>query len=156
TGTSVATVPPDPNQDILVTPAQGPWMICIASYTGPESPQLARLLATELRGAYKLSAFVWNHGSEERRKEDERVKQLLEQQRKFYTEMGVAPETKIRVKRMHIDEQCAVLVGGYKDVETARRTLDLIKKMKPLDPKRVRLDMVVACEMPPESKLPGS
>jgi hypothetical protein len=137
----------DPNQDILVSPTQGPWMICISSYTGPESAQLARLMTAELRGTYKLPAFVFNHGKEEQRKEDERVKQLLEQQRKFYVSMGVSPDTKLRVKRMHIEDQWAVLVGGYKDIETARRTLDNIKKMKPPDPKRVRLDAVAVCSM---------
>src|SRR5438477_4103459 len=31
---------PDPNKDILVTTAQGPWMICVHWYEGKEAPQM--------------------------------------------------------------------------------------------------------------------
>jgi len=55
--------------------------------------------------------------------------------------MNVTPDpaTKIRVPHMRIEEQCAVLVGGYKDIESARRALDAIKKLPPPDAQRIKL-----------------
>ncbi len=50
----------DINQDIHVTPAQGPWLILIQNYVGPEAPVMARQLVTELRNTYKLNAYTFN------------------------------------------------------------------------------------------------
>src|SRR5262249_15496937 len=38
-----------------------------------------------------------------------------------------------RFKTIHIEDEYAVLVGGYRDMEAARRALDDIKKFKPSD-----------------------
>lgn len=120
---------PDPNQDILVTASQGPAMICVHWYSGPEAPAMARQMVMELRDHYRLPAYVFNHGAEERRKEDERARAIVEQQREFFRQKGLPLDTPLRVRRMRIEEQCAVLVGGYKDDETARRALDGIRKL---------------------------
>jgi hypothetical protein len=127
----------------LVTKDQGPWMICVHSYMGPEAPQMAREFVEELRTTYKLPAYVFNYGAEARRKEEERVAKLVQQQREYLQQINAIPSTPIRVKRMRIEEQCAVLVGGYKDDATARRALEGIKKLKQPDAKKIKMD--VAC-----------
>jgi hypothetical protein len=132
---------PDPTREYQVMPSQGPWMICIQSYSGPDAPALAVQLALELRNTYKLPAFIFNHGAEERRQEMDRVAQIVQKQRDYLAQMNVTPDpkTKIRVKHMRIEEQCAVLVGGYKTVEAARASLDAIRKLPPPDPTRIKV-----------------
>src|SRR5262249_18555913 len=59
--------------------------------------------------------------AEERRKQQEevdRIKQLCQ---------GTRP----RLRIVRIEDQFAVLVGGYRDMEVARRALDDLKKVKP-------------------------
>src|SRR5262249_45664335 len=111
-----------------VTPQSGNWVVLVASYTqGP--PELAGTEAhaaakagtepdaaakaydfvEEIRTKYKTPAYVFNRGAEERRKQQEEIRQLREK----------CPQGRFRTIR--IQEQYAVLVGGYKDSETARK-----------------------------------
>ena len=137
--TARAANQPDPNLDILVTEKQGPWMISVNWYSGPEAAVMARQMVMELRNHCRLPAYVFNRGAEERRKEDARVKAIVDQQRQFLAEKGLPLNTPLRVKRMQIEEQCAVLVGDYPDDEAARRGLNEVRKLKPPDPNRVKL-----------------
>jgi len=139
---SAAPPAPDLTQPYLVTTALGPWMVCVTCYVGSEAPAMAVQLVQELRGTYKLPAFLFNHGAEERRKEMERVMEIVRKQREYLKQMNAPLDatTKIRVPHMHIEEQCAVLVGGYKDMEAAKRQLDAIKKLPPPDAKRIKMD----------------
>jgi hypothetical protein len=131
-------VDPDINKDIAVTPELGPWLVSITAYSGGRAPLQARQMVAELRGKYKLAAYVFTHGSDRRRQEQEWVKKRIEDQRAWLDkarqqygehEIQVLP---IRVKRLlHVDEHCAVLVGGYRDEATARRALDEIRRLKP-------------------------
>jgi hypothetical protein len=132
---------PDPNKDILVTTANGPWMICVHWYSGKEAHQMARDMVMELRDNYKLAAFVFNKGADERRKEYERRKELAEKQRDFL-EKNKLPPTSFRFKTMQIEDQCAILVGNYADPDIARRALDQIRNLKPPNPERVKLATV--------------
>jgi hypothetical protein len=126
-------------------------MICVASYTGPEAPQMARQMVIELRSAYQMPAFVFNHGAEKRKKEYERVKTIIEQQRKFFQEKGINYDGPLRVKYERYDDQCAVLVGGYADDEAAQRGLKSVRQLKPPDPNRVRLDKKFHAEVDPKT-----
>lgn len=137
--TAPAPNQPDPNQDILVTDRQGPWMILVNWYSGQDSPAMARQMVMELRNQYRLPAYVFNRGAEERRKEEERVRGIIEKQKEFFQQKGMSLATALRVKRMHIEEQCAVLVGDYPDDEAARRGLNDIRKLNMPDPNRVKL-----------------
>jgi hypothetical protein len=153
------SAPPDPNQDIAVTRDHGPWMISIQAYIGPNAPQSARRMVDELRSKYKLPAYVFNHSNEERRKEHERLlaqiekqRQLLEQTRK---ELGnqAYQINPIPIKRpMRIQDNCAVLVGGYKDEVTARRALDQIRKLDANLLDRALLDTKYFGEDDPKTK----
>ena len=130
---------PDPNADIAVNETHGPWMVLVHWYTGPEAPKMAREFVMELRNHYKLPAYVFNRGADERKEQYAQIREHIEQQRKFreaHPEMVHVPG---RVKMTRIEDQCAVLVGGYKDDTAAERARDKIKKLPSPDPNRVKL-----------------
>lgn len=129
----------DPNADIAVQDAHGPWMVLVHWYTGQDAPKMAREFVLELRNAYKLPAYVFNRGADERKKEYERLKGILEQQQTFRNAHPDMVHVPGRVKTMKIEDQCAVLVGGYKDDVAARKALDRIRELKPPNPERVKL-----------------
>lgn len=126
---------PDPNQEFFVTPAQGPWMIFITSYnTDRNTPdlkakQLANQMVRELRSNYKLPAYVFNYGAEERRKEVERALKAIEKKKEELRKNGLSDQN-VRERFMRIDIQCAILVGGYRDAAAARRDLERIKAIR--------------------------
>src|SRR5205814_4461629 len=93
----------------------------------------AEELASEIRGRYGLPAYVFNRTAEERRKEQERVARLKEEQRQRQKADGLPDDLPIRIRSVRIEDQYAVLVGGYKDDATARKELDKIRKMTPSD-----------------------
>src|SRR5205823_2822518 len=103
--------------------------------------------AAELRSHYKMPAYVFTYGIEERRQEYERVKQILDEQRKFVQSKNIevmyAPRSKDRMQPAapirsndlpvsyamnllhvkHIQLQCAVLVGAYSSEDAAYQAL---------------------------------
>jgi hypothetical protein len=116
-----AGVEADPGKEYVVNPQIGAWVICAATYRGDDAPELARKLVRELRSHYNLAAWVWDKGEEERQKQRDRWRQLHEQYK----------DAQVPLRGYHIEEQCAVLIGGYKDMDAARRELDRIKNLKP-------------------------
>lgn len=133
----------------------GQWMIIVKSYTGPEAKTFAEQLAREIRETYKTPAYLFERGSDEKKKEEDRVrkereKKKIDEEKQF---LAVADqlraeafrkgydfqETKptYRVPQIRYTEQYAVLVGGWKDMETARKALDTIRTWN--DPKDRRL-----------------
>ena len=88
------------NNDIRPTPDLGPWMVCVHSYVTREAPEWARQMTAELRTnpKYRLPAYVFTYGLEERHKEYVRAKALLDQQRQFAKDRGLpimyAPRSK--------------------------------------------------------------
>jgi hypothetical protein len=129
---STPQVEADPNKDYTITPEAGPWMIYVHSYTGEQAKQLAKEMCLEIRSRYGVPAWVFNRGEEERKKQQE----YLERMHKLTDQ---TPGVRVRVVR--IPEQCAVLLGGYKDMDTARTALDHVKKLKPPENKKL-LDVV--------------
>lgn len=111
----------DSNKDYTITPEAGPWMIYVHSYTGPKAKELAQEMCVEIRSNYNLPAWVFNHGEEERRKQREQVEKIRE-----YMDPALWP----RIRTVRTPEQCAVLIGGYKDMDTARSALNGVKKLK--------------------------
>jgi hypothetical protein len=112
-----------------VTPGLGPWMILTTSYTGPAARDLATKMVDELRSRYNLPAFLFNFVDEERKKEQERVDKLRKQQEEYLAQMNLAPGTPIRIRTRRFEDQFAVLIGGYKDEETARKELVRVKQL---------------------------
>lgn len=144
----------DPNRDILITPEQGPWVITIICYTDGDASLLANEMATELRTRFKLPAYVFNYGAEEKRKEYERVKSQNEKYVTFLKEHNLATEESIKVPYTYVQikEQCAVLVGGYADEATARRELENIKRLPSPDPNKVKLNIFSVLELDIKTK----
>jgi hypothetical protein len=122
------------NNDILVSKDMGPWMLLLVSYAGPEGPMRARKMVIELRGTYKLPAYVFNYGQEEKRKELERVKAIIDKHKKFLADNNLPADNSVRVKHLKIDEHCGVLIGGYPTQEAAVKARGQIKNLKPPDP----------------------
>jgi hypothetical protein len=124
---------PDGMSALTVTPQAGPWMILAASYSGPPSRGQAEELASEIRSRYHLPAYIFNRTAEERAREQERVARLREERRKKLEAEGLSADTPIHIRTVRIEDQYAVLVGGYKDDVAARKALDDIRKLKPSD-----------------------
>jgi len=122
TGVAHARIEADPNKDYAVTPEAGPWMISATCYVGPEAPNLAHELVLEIRSRFDLPAWVFNKGDDER-------KEYIERWRKVQENLPV--EARVPYRGPRIREQCAVLIGGYKDMATARRALDHVKSLSP-------------------------
>ncbi|HLJ93270.1 MAG TPA: hypothetical protein VKU02_08780 [Gemmataceae bacterium] len=133
-----ARVDADPNKEYAVTPAAGPWMIRVTTYVGPEARHLAHQMVLEIRSRFDLPAYVVNWGDEERRKQQ----QELEQFRKQF------PDYQGPIRHTRIQEQCAVLIGGYKDLDAAHRALKDVKKLPA--PSSEKLMAVLAQAGPPK------
>lgn len=148
-----------PKHPYDITPEAGPWTICVNAffehidappgrdfYPGELEKLLAdsraRKLAIEfvsvLRRDYKLPAYMFNRGDEERRKEEERVEQERRQREELFRQLGgELPKKTYRKRLLHIQDQYIVLIGGYPDQDTARRDLDRIRKLDlPADKKQ--------------------
>jgi len=109
----------DPNGNYPIRPEVGAWLICAASFSGDEAPDLARQLVFQIRSQCNLPAYVFNRADEERQKQ----KALLD------AAQAANPIIPTRRRTVRVEEQCAILVGGYPDIDTARRMLDEIKKL---------------------------
>ncbi|HEV2949282.1 MAG TPA: hypothetical protein VGX70_18045 [Gemmataceae bacterium] len=132
----------DPQKEYNVTPEVGPWMICAASYMGDTAPKMAHDLVLELRrDPYDLPAFVFNRGAEERRKIQEDLENQRRRQQELLRQQGLNPDQPLPARRVRVQDQCAVLIGGYKDMETARAVLEKIKKLP--NPKSVPVDKLM-------------
>ncbi len=131
---------PDINQDIRISPEQGPWVICLISYVGPEAAQEARKLVAELRVTYQLPALVYNTSAEERRQEYERVKEAIIKKRESYRQQQIPDTMPIRVPRRIIQDQYAVMVGGYADEKVARKALHDLRRLPLPDSNKILLD----------------
>ncbi len=122
----------DPNREYPVGPEAGPWMICAAHFNGPTAPQLAHQLVVLIRTRYHMPAYVFNYADEERKKQ----KALLDEQAPAFINPPAAPgETVVPIPRrnltIRVEEQCAVLIGGYPDETAAHVALLAVKKLDP-------------------------
>jgi hypothetical protein len=134
---------PDINQDLQVTEAAGAWMIFLIGYTGENGPMQARKMVSEIRSnpAYRIPAYVFYYGADERRKENERVKKLIEEQIDFYKKNKLMPDDGVTIRHRSIDVQYAVLIGGYPDADAAKAALAKVRKLPPPSPAKVDLEI---------------
>jgi len=118
--------------DYEVTPQAGPWMICVASFTGPPAKELTEAMIHEIRTKHNLPAYSFCRSAEERRKQQEYIEQYKQMQRAWLEQSGLPLDTKLRgPKTYRIEDQYAVLVGGYKDEDAAYKAAQQIRKMTP-------------------------
>ncbi len=134
---ALAGIEADPTKDYTITPEAGPWMICATSYVGPEASQLAHELVLEIRSRFNLPAYVVNRGEEERKKQREEYQRLLDKH----------PGVTLPFRHTRVEDQCAVLIGGYKDMDAASKALKSVKKLQP--PSNTRL-MPILTEVGPD------
>jgi hypothetical protein len=106
---------PDP---YAITADAGPWVICAASFMNEEAPGLAHQLAEQLRTKYQLAAYVFDRGDAERQKD-------LEEHRKREEMYGV----KLPFRHPRYTQTCAVLIGGFQDMDAANAALKKIKTL---------------------------
>jgi hypothetical protein len=127
-GQAAPRVEADPANEYRVTPEAGPWLVIVKSYKGPQAAQMAHDLILLVRQRDNLPAYLFVHGEEERRKQQEYVQKMHE----------LCPDVKdLRIRVVRVEEEFAVLVGGYPDIDAARKALDGVKRLKPPDDDRL-------------------
>ncbi|HET6575584.1 MAG TPA: hypothetical protein VFG68_18430 [Fimbriiglobus sp.] len=146
----------------------GPWMICIKSYSGPESHKLAETLAAEIRKTHNAGAYLFEWGAEERQQEMERRKRAKEELEKEQAPFlavreqmkakaaaegieFIDTEVKVRVPIVRYPEQWAVLLGGFPSMDAARKALDAVRRWPPPADKRLMDTAFIARGAQPEA-----
>jgi hypothetical protein len=138
-------------REYLITPEIGPWTICAASFTGEMAGKMARDLVGELRTQYRLNAYLYDRGDEQRRQQEQEIEQKRKLQELYLRNAGLDPtQIHLPVRRHRIEDQYVVLIGGYPDMSSARRELDRIKKLPP--PRSVPRDTIIRSSLDPASK----
>jgi hypothetical protein len=125
------TLPQPPSYRYALTPQAGAWMICVKSYKGDRARGLAEELAEYIRNEHKLPAYLFDWGRNQRAEEDQRVGELRKQYDDLVKKFGGEAVGTFRPKRIYYPDEYAVLIGGWKDMETARKALDGVRKLKP-------------------------
>jgi hypothetical protein len=138
------------NHEWLVRPEHGAYFISVKSYSRPSRPTpddqgpsalaMAEALAAEIRDKYRVQAFLYEHISEERRAEAAAIAaarargQQLAAQWDHLREKAqlsgmefLEPDNKVRFKTVNYKDQIAVLIGGFKTDEDARKALDKVR-----------------------------
>jgi hypothetical protein len=109
---------PEKADPYAITPEAGQWVICAASFMGGDAHYLADQLVEELRTKHKLAAHVYDRGDADRQRE-------LEEHRKKEEYYGVP----LPFRHARYQECCAVLIGGFTDMDSATAALAKIKKL---------------------------
>jgi hypothetical protein len=109
----------DPSRDYRIVPDVGPFVICAASYTGPTAEGLAKQLVLLIRQRDGLPAYYFDRGAKERQEQEEHLNKIRQHS-----------DANPRIRTVRIPDQYAVLIGGYPDMDSARRALNSVKKLK--------------------------
>jgi hypothetical protein len=146
TPTPTAPIVQEAPHEWSIRPEHGEWMICVKSYINEKSREHAIELAGQIRTNFKAATYLFEKNAEDRMREEKRLndfrdakRQELEPFLRVQAEMkskaGVTgaeyidTPTMIRTpKTANIIPQYAVLVGGFKDMDTARLALNTIRK----------------------------
>jgi hypothetical protein len=111
-------------------------MIIVKSYKGPTAEELAHELILMLRRRDNLAAHLFVFGEEEKRKQEEYLAHVHQ----------LCPDVAHpRVKYVRVELEYGVLVGGYPDIDSARRALDDVKRLKPPDSRKL-MDLMTNLE----------
>ncbi len=141
------------NDDYKIKPTDEPYVIFIQCYVGDDCHKLARQMVEELRNSYRLRAYTFNKGAKEKHEEYARVTEEIQKRKEAIVKNHGSPDVPIRVGYINIQEQCAVLLGGYASMEAAKRDLDeRIRKLKEFDPNKVSLDKQIVYDEERQAK----
>ena len=132
----VLAAPPEanPNREFFITPQAGPYVISAASYRETDAPDMAPLTVEFLRQR-KIRAYIFDYAEEGRRKQQELEAEI---------KLRHGNDAEVHIRSIHIDEQCVVLIGGFRDMGEARKALDSVKKLPPPDLGSYQLDTMLA------------
>jgi len=115
---------------LAVTPQVGPWMVMVTTFMGPESGQLAYDFAVELRQKYRLPAYCYNHAEQQRREAEAEQDQKRRHQISILEKYGADPtQVALPVRKVHFEDEYAVLVGGYRDIDEAHAAMERMRKL---------------------------
>jgi hypothetical protein len=95
-----------------VGPQAGEWMICASTYTGQFAPTMAVQLAEQIQARHHVPAYVFNRADEERRHMQEDQERAMRAAQEQGLMLPRTRDGRLMVRRYHIEEQCAVLIGG--------------------------------------------
>ena len=142
---AVVPVVAEPPHEWAVRPEHGEWMICVKSYAGDLAKAQAVELAGLVRTQHKAAAYLFERNAEDRQREEQRRADFraakatelapflqLQGQMKAeaaarggeYADVPVA----YRMPKVTVEPQWAVLVGGFKDADTARKALTAVRE----------------------------
>src|SRR5205807_530931 len=130
-----------PANPFPVTPEAGAWLICAATYVGPDGADLAGQLALELRNKHGMAAYIYNRGDEERHRQEQEWEELRKR----------AHGAPVRRRYYRVQDQYAVLVGGFPDFAAASAFLPRVKDLPLPEPKLVPF-LMLSQETDPNTK----
>src|ERR1051326_2536146 len=110
----------DPQKSYPLSPQAGPWVIMAACYAGDDAQSLGRQTVLWLRAKKNLPAYLFDKSKQEREKQE---REIAEEKRK---------NPGMPVRHVHIEDQCAVIIGGFKDRDAASEALWKTVKHLPL------------------------
>jgi hypothetical protein len=135
-----------------VKPEHGQWMICVKSYSGATAREFAEGLAREIRETYQVPAYLFERGAMERQMERERHGAELARKRAAEAKIEadwnavqararaeaaakgiefIESKREVKASTVLIEDQYAVLIGGWADMATARREMEKVRKWAP-------------------------
>src|SRR5260370_859482 len=128
-----AKVEADPNHDYVLGPECGEWLICAASFKGPDGANLAKKMFYHLKSKENLPAYFHVYfdeaGRQMQKDLDERAKQLSGVRDEVAANATGVEQKRFR-KKIHIEDQYAVVISGFKTIDAARKMLPDVKSMK--------------------------
>jgi hypothetical protein len=126
---TAATMPLQPavGGDLSITQNNGPWMIVAASFSGEGAEKQATELAQELRGQYRIAAYVHEMSF---KFGDENPGQGLD---------AYGAPTRRHYRRGDQAREIAVLVGDYPTIDD-HEAQQMLAQIKSLDPKALNVD----------------
>ena len=139
------------NHEWLLKPEHGAYFISVKSFArpprptpedqGPSALAMAEALAGEIRDLYRVQAFLYEHVSDERKAEMAAIAAARARSQQYVAQWDklreqaqlkgmefLEPDRKIRYRTVKYKDQIAVLVGGFKSDEDARKALDTVRK----------------------------
>ena len=133
TAARAARIEADPNKEYPISPEAGAYVICVKAYTGADAHVLANQLVLHLR-QNGWPAYIFDYSAEEERK----AKEWLDDRYR-----NIPPEARPH-STIHVQKQCGVLIGGYKDFDGASSDIPKVKKTPepPPDKRFLNVDFV--------------
>jgi hypothetical protein len=115
----VAAKPPRAENPFPIPPEAGQWVICAAHYPGREGLDWAIQTVNELRTKYRYQAYIFDRGAELREQQDREWEE-------YKKRMHGAP---VRRRIVRIEDEFAVLIGGFKDFDQATAGLAKVRAL---------------------------